>query len=310
MRSYIPFLLCASGCHLIIVLDPPAEAACGPFGDPSPLTFDITLTDVKYFTRRETPTAGDPDLGTVLATRANTGTKVYVVQRQPDTDTWILSPNRNGPTLLANTAGGSMGEIDFAKTDEIFVWLEETATMNRTPYQASSGTGGYNINRPLFGDVDYHLSIGNVVEVLEEVAGNPPTLRSQRKRGVFTKEPDDGVGKNQIVFADDTPPYGFDPWEEVPARTEPINADPDINPGRGVITNDTFILVYAAKFKNGDSNLYASRRDDTTKNWNPGLPIDDLNTGMDETDPWINHDCSEIYFSRGGVVYRAARVAE
>src|SRR5688572_948263 len=123
MRSYILLLVCASGCDLIIVLDEPPQPVCGPYGAPVPLTFDTTLMNPKFFSTRKVAKAGDPDYGTVHATR-NGITKVYIVQREPETDNWILAPGvRNANMMLMGSAGASLGEIDFAtKNDEMWVW--------------------------------------------------------------------------------------------------------------------------------------------------------------------------------------------
>jgi hypothetical protein len=325
MRLSFLLLLCASGCDLVIPLSEPPVSPCGPFGKPVAQTFDAGLlngmpapdfVDVKYFSARNAAKAGDPDYGAIHAKREGNA-RVYVVERT-DTNAWTYAPTRNA--LLGGTAGGSIGEIEFdflpndAKpgVDRLFVWQATPTSMYQAELITTMG-GGYAIeNAPAVTDREFNIEVGNVVEVLEADPDVPGAMRPQRKRAVVTKTPVDFSGKPVIVFADLLFPYASHVWAEDDDRTQPINKDPLVVPGRGALTNDLFILVYSMKYANGSYDIYASRRDPNTRQWSLGEKVTgEVNTSkLDETDPWINGDCSVLYFARNGVTYRADRTVD
>jgi hypothetical protein len=304
--------LCASACDYVFVIEPDPTAVCGPYGEPKPLTFDASLELPQFFSARSVARPGDPVYGTVYAKRSGVS-RVFIVQQTDDT-TWTLAPGSRNSGLLDNTAGGSLGEIEFPVgampgIDRLVVWRG----IPMRPFEAQLITQGYAIdNQPMVVDTEFDIMVGNLVEVLDT---NPNTGEQtpQRKRAVITKVPLNGIGKPALVFADRIAPYDQQHlWAEDANRTMPINKDMKAVPGRGVLTADTFILVYSVKYANGSYDIYASRRDDTTKQWNVGSPVGgrvNTKTG-DEVDPWINGDCSTLYFSRAGTIYRADRVDE
>lgn len=318
MKLVAVLLLCASACDYIFTIEPDPQAVCGPFGEPRAITFDgtgATLDEPKFFSARNVTRPGDPVYGAIYAQRSGIR-RIYIIQ-QADDVTWTLASGSRNSNLLDDTLGGSMGEIEFDTNpndtmpgiDRLVVWRGMPTRL----FEAQLITQGYTIdNVPMVVDSLFDIMVGNVVEVLETNPNtNEPT--PQRKRAVVTKVPTSGVGKPVLVFADRLAPYNVQNlWNEDANRTAPINNDRKAVPGRGVITSDTFILVYSVKYGNGSYDIYASRRDDNTKQWGLGRPVmGKVNTSKsDEVDPWINGDCSTLYFSRDGTIYRADRVDE
>ena len=78
----------------------------------------------------------------------------------------------------------------------------------------------------------------------------------------------------------------------------------------GVMTADHEILVYTAKVGEEDmSRAFASRRERDT--YSPGveLIIDDLSSDASITEPWINEDCTTLYFRESDRTWVAEAVA-
>ena len=97
----------------------------------------------------------------------------------------------------------------------------------------------------------------------------------------------------------------------VTGQANPLATTPeklDIN--GGVLTADHEILVYTAKIRKEDvSRIFASRRDNDM--YNPGveLIIEGTRNTDGFTEPWINEDCTELYFRSGDATYRTTTVA-
>ena len=66
------------------------------------------------------------------------------------------------------------------------------------------------------------------------------------------------------------------------------------------ISADGRTLVFAAM---GDgSDLFISERSNPDAAWGTAVPISEVNTSRDETDPWLSADGRRLYFSRDGVL--------
>lgn len=299
VRCLVLLLLAASGCDRVFLDEPPAPV-CGPFGAPEPLTFAAELEAPHGFSVR-----GDGSLGAVTA-RVDGQNGVYVVRE--DAGAWsLVAGARNTGLPRGPLAGGAIAEVDLAGQDELYAW---TGVPARTEVQGYRfvGTSWGGTNLTLLRNPDFDVTAGNVVEVVEDVGGEPV---AQRKRAVLTLTPADGT-KSLLVFADQLAPYldgGLERgWDDAPERTRPLNEVREIDPSRGVVTRDLAILVYAARVAGGDSDLYASRIDDVEKTWGPGVKLVGVNTAADEVEPWIDEDCATLYFHRDGVTYRATRL--
>ncbi|MDQ3367571.1 MAG: hypothetical protein M3680_19285 [Myxococcota bacterium] len=290
-------LLVAGGCDLVIAIEEPAPTACGPYGSLTPVAFDPLIEAPYGFSVR-----ANGMLGAVTARVAGV-THTYVIQLD-DTGVWRLHSNPARNTGLGAVRDGSIGDRGATEVDELYgATGEPGATFT---WIFATPTWGTDAN-PIKQDQLYDVTVGNVVEVVEEIDG---VIVPQRKRAVVTLTPDDGVGKNLLLFTDLLAPYAGALWNDDPERTDPINRDPDESPSQGVLTDDLFTLVYAARRRGGSSDLYVSRRDDVTRQWRPGTRLRGVNTDADELEPWINRDCSTLYFFRDGVTYQAQRVDE
>lgn len=313
MRWLAVLLLCAStsACDYVFVLDPDPAGACGPFGEPRPLAIDPALEQPQYFSARNVTPPMSPTYGAVYAQRAGVS-RLWILEQGADELTWNLASGSRNSSLLDGTLGGSLGEVEFPVSpspgvDRLLVWRG----IPLRPFEARFIPQGYAIdNLPMIVDAEFDIMVGNTVEVLD-VAPNGD-MSPQRKRVVVTKVPLNGMTKPALVFADRIAPYNEEHvWIEDANRTMPINMDKKAMPGRGAITSDTRVLVYSVKYGNGTYDIYESEINETTRQWGVGFPVrGKVNTADDEVDPWINGDCSTLYFSRSGTIYRADRVDE
>lgn len=98
-------------------------------------------------------------------------------------------------------------------------------------------------------------------------------------------------------------------WELTP-QADPLKTSRDnINPSAGVMTADHGKLVYAAKVgSDTTSRLFASARIKDEFEPGPELIIDGVESDADLTEPWINADCTALYFGRDGKSWMALAV--
>ena len=103
-------------------------------------------------------------------------------------------------------------------------------------------------------------------------------------------------------------PNRFD-WE-LTAQADPLKTSRmKVNPNGGVMTADHNRLVYSAKVgTSSNSRLFASERIRDEFSPGPELRIEGVDGDADLTEPWINGDCSALYFRRDNVTWMAAAV--
>ncbi|MBA3396326.1 MAG: hypothetical protein H0T89_27090 [Deltaproteobacteria bacterium] len=286
-------LVLTGACDKVFAIEAPAPAACGPFGEPVPLVFAESISDPHGFSTRS-----DQAIGAVTATVGGQ-THLYVVA-QIDGVWTPTEPARNAG--LADVLQGAIADPDCFGVEEL---LGAVGSTRQALLYGFSTAWSPDSGNPVMRDSEFDVTAGNLVEVVDLV---DEELVPQRKRAVVVKSPTDGIGKNVLLFVDLLFPYADNIWDEQPERTRPINDDRSISPSSGVLTSDLFTLVYAARRDGGGSDLFVSRRDEVDKNWYPGVQLIGVNTDADELSPWINADCSTIYFERDGVTYAANRV--
>ncbi len=294
VRHLAVLLTLMGACDKVFAIEAPPRAVCGPYAEPVPLELHGAISDPHGFTTRS-----DQAIGAVIATVGGQ-TQLYVVAQIDGV--WTPEPTRNAG--LADVLQGSIADRDFFGTEELLGTVGNPA--QALVYRFSTAWSPDSAN-PVMRDSEFDVTVGNLVEVVDLV---DEEYVPQLKRAVVVKAPENGVGKNVLVFVDLRFPYAENVWDDQPERTKPINDDLSISPSSGVLTSDLFTLVYAARRDGGDSDLHVSRRDEVDKNWYPGVQLIGVNTGADELSPWINADCSRLYFERDGVTYAADRVDE
>ncbi len=63
------------------------------------------------------------------------------------------------------------------------------------------------------------------------------------------------------------------------------------------LSNDKLTLYFNSS-RSGNHDLYQATRSDVTQPFGAPVPISDLNTSGDESDPWVSRDGTHIYFTR------------
>jgi hypothetical protein len=98
-------------------------------------------------------------------------------------------------------------------------------------------------------------------------------------------------------------------WE-LTAQADPLKTSKaKLNPSAGVMTADHEKLIYAAKLGTGTvSRLFASQRARDEFVHGPELRIEGVDGDADLTEPWVNPDCTMLYFRRDNVTWMAAAV--
>ena len=98
-------------------------------------------------------------------------------------------------------------------------------------------------------------------------------------------------------------------WE-LTSQASLLESNPiKLSPNGGVLTTDREKLVYSATVgKNTRSELFSSFRIDDKFAHGPNVVIQGVKSDADLTEPWINSDCSTLYFRRDGVTWMATAV--
>lgn len=89
------------------------------------------------------------------------------------------------------------------------------------------------------------------------------------------------------------------------SATSSLALRPPTSPINPQISADGRTLVFAAL---GDgSDLFVAQRSNLDSPWGTAIPIPEVNTSLDETDPWLSADGRRLYFTRGGVIFLARK---
>jgi hypothetical protein len=289
-RSFLLWLL-VSGCDLVIPLTEPVEAACGPYKHVERVLFEDALVDAHDFS-----VAYDGTTAMVVSRVKNGGSIVFM-----------------GPVPITQGTDG--------------VWVQDNRLQNMRDYNL---TGGHMLGMgTFFGWKDYSMQLGlprlarytfvnakwseaitpelDVDSSKNYRPGNEivlPLEGQELRLFPIVKESYDGTGRRQIFVRQK---YGNTNWGPT-AQTDKISMASDINPSAVVMTANHKILIYAASVKERKQRIYASVRDPNTDAYAPGIELDlDAKDDLDDTEPWIREDCSELYFRRGDITYRATK---
>ena len=144
-------------------------------------------------------------------------------------------------------------------------------------------------NQPELSLAGYDVYAGNVS--LREGAGGPDDR--VRHTVVWMVAQDPAQDSNRIAITANNPP-SFTLQDK--ARTVGLNSL-GLGFGQAVMTDDRGKLVYSARFGT-HADIFAVAESDARTFDELGGSVTIVNTDDDEVEPWINADCSKLYFRR------------
>ncbi len=273
MRRLV-LLLALGGCDLVFGLERnPDPPVCGPFRAPEEVPL-VGLDGAHDFSVDST--------GTVGMVHVNVGawTGPHAIKKDAN-GMWVRDMPRDMPQLDRLTGAHMMAN------GTAFGWIDRPS--------------GPMLNQYTFASTKWNLVAGEVVESSADRdahAGNeielPIGTNVVQKFLVELRPPiDDGFTDLRILQR--TPASTF--WQ-VTGQAEPLrSAKPTINPNGGVLTADHEILVYSAQIGNqNEYRLFASRRTRDEFPIGVELIIENTPSATDFSEPWINADCTTLYF--------------
>jgi hypothetical protein len=272
-------LVAMSGCDLVIGIDelaPAAPSACGPYGPPTPVAFDATLAGA-----HDLSVTDDGMFGAVVTDADNIASTRPIVA--DGLGGWTIDPAFADPTL-DRVRGHRIAQGEIVATSVDLSYHEVASFAWFAPvWQAL----------PLLRDNNFELYAGNARD-----DGDARRLVAVRRRTTSAH--------NEIAVFDRN--VSLDPtgaYHEDPDGPRVLNSVSSVQPTHAVLTADGRTIVYAASIDAGEPDLYVTTYDDALPGWAPGQAITSLDTRGAEDEPWVNGDCSRIWFRRDGVVYQA-----
>jgi hypothetical protein len=261
----------------------PAPDLCGPYEDPTPLVFDDALEGPRGFSVQADGTRG------LVHARYNQQTGPIPIKLVDGR--WLPDdPNRQGTlvrrsgarmvsdgrVLAWQDAGGDQQIAAITMFEYVSdVWDEKTTRVGESPVR--------------------DLRAGNLVRT--DLGNNGEALYA-----VQLEVPRDGVGRNTLQIRIKSSAIGGGANWFNTGFGDLLSTSAGVDPQAAVLTDDHRILVYAARVRGGTA-IYESRL--TAEKFPVGQRIFTITGEVDE--PWINGDCSQIWFRRDGAIWTAAR---
>jgi hypothetical protein len=282
---HLSALVALSGCQVVFGIDPveaPPKLACGPYAKPLEVAFDASLAGA-----HDLSVLDDEMHGAVVVDADNLSKTVPVVL--DGAGTWI--PDASVTATGLDTLRGHRIAPDR-------VLATDTSKGNtQIDVYANTGTLWAAMTPVVDGDTSFELYAGNERDVISSGATTYRRVTMVKRR--TTTSHSQVVVTNFDIAVDSTS------FHEDPSRTALLNSVADIQPTHAEMTDDRRTIVYAATAIGEQPDLFVTTFDDTQQAWPPGERISTLNTTGAEDEPWINADCSRIWFRRDGVVYQA-----
>lgn len=276
-----------SGCQLVFGVDEPAPAVCGPYAAPEEVAFSELLENP-----HELSVDATGQIAMVNATYM--GAPGPVVLRR-EGDAWVRDDERN---MGLEKVGGARLQAGGTRA---IAWSSEGTLI--TEYTLDPVMAGF-VWTAVVGEtiVDDTFDIkvaGNLIDVEENGAPQRVlvltriSLANDYKLEIRRKLADSPL------------------WDVTSALESFLSHSPRITPSLGLLTANGDRFVYAAAV--GDdpvSHLYASPRNLDNTTYSPGQRVEIRGVGADVsvTEPWINADCSELYFTMEGRIMRARQL--
>jgi hypothetical protein len=249
-----------------------------PFGTPTPLTtLNGTLAD-------DDPTLTG-DLLEIMFDSERTGTSssdFLVARRATLADAWSV------PAIVTQLASPNDEDAGCLSFDGLIMTLSSDR----------AGTTGMNdlwiATRASRADV-WGTPV-RIAELSSTSADEHLSRTADELVGMFTSDrPGSAGGTGDYDIYITTRLQRTDPWG-TPALVAELNStsydqDPTLDA--------TGTIVYFSSTRTSDQNLYMATRPDRSSAFSTPVPIAVLNTGADESDPWLSPDQRTIVFTRG-----------
>lgn len=280
-------LVALTGCQVAFgldSLDAPAKLACGPYAAATPVAFDPALAGAHDLSVVE-----DGMHGAVVIDSDNLSRTVPVALDAAGT-TWIPDPGA-GTNGLSTLRGHRIAIDRIIATDTSKGNVEVDVYM-------LSGTLWGAVAPVVDGDAAFELYAGTE---RDQLTGSTATYR----RVTLVKRHTSVANRSQIVVTNLDLASDPTSFHEDLNRTALLNSQTDVQPTHAEMTGDRRTIVYAAAASGEKSDLFVTTFDDSQTAWPPGERIAELDTAGAEDEPWVNADCSRIWFRRDGVVYQA-----
>ena len=296
MLRVVAFALLLVGCDLAWQLERDVTPVCGPFSAPTLVPFHPELVGPHDFSVDSSGTRG---MIYAMYPRAARPTGVHAIKLE--NTMWRADPTRDGG-VLSQLDGSHIAENNFAvgwlfeegadrpeiREYQFFpgtpgAWNQGTSGLV-DPLQGQTSTGGNLIVLPYAGVATIRFM---VTILMSDRVGDPNTMR------IFQ------------LFPNETQ------WELTPQADPLKTAREKVNPNGGVMTADHGKLVYSARIGTdamAPSRLYASERIRDEYSHGAPLTIEDVDGDADLTEPWINADCTRVYFRKDDATWMADAV--
>ena len=309
------------GCNAVFSIDvvDAVPRSCGPYHAPVALTFTAIAspTDLSLET--------DGVHGLVRASVGTTTQILPIIQTAPDT--FAVDATRmknlatlqggNNPILGAHVASVPNhtipnGLVDPNNLGDLFAEVRTISTDSEVEHYHFSKTIGWVLaeTRPVDSSPTETIAPGNELEI------NAGTATSFTRYLTVIRVDDDSqvhsVDLDQLLPGDQT-------WQVVVVSHIPVTAQ--INSvhsvtraviASGTLVGDTAVthpltLVYSATLLSspgGTTQIYASAK--TASGFPIGTPVAIAAAPGEMLEPWVNNDCTNLWFRQGDTVYRAS----
>lgn len=122
---------------------------------------------------------------------------------------------------------------------------------------------------------------------------------------VSSERTDMGQGGSDLYMA--TRLTATSPW----STPDPLTSlNTNHNDGSAWVSADA-CWIYFSSNRDGSAGIFRATRASATDPWNPPVPVIELNSSEDESDPWLNDAMDTILFVRGvyptRAIYQAKR---
>jgi hypothetical protein len=272
-------MLC--GCNVVFGVDRVEPAVCGPYAVVDQLAFDPKMLHVREI-------SFDADGKQAMAWADYNGTTGPNALMSVD-GVWVRDDARS---LGLETLGGARLQPDGRHA---FGWTGASID----EYQFSDAVGWNALVGVIdTGTLDDKVA-GNAIEL--DIGAGALRLLVETRIHV--------TGGSEIVLRSRLP--SDDSWQDTRYLDAFVSATPTITPGVGLLTADGERFVYAAQVgRDPISHLYATPKN-ADPSFSPGvrLDIDGVDEGVALTDPWINADCSQLWFNADGEILHARQLA-
>jgi hypothetical protein len=294
VARHVSTLLVLAGCDIAFGIDPVDQTPtlCGPYGPAELVAFDATLGSPADFS-----VARDGIHGLVTANVAGVIGATPILYDAP-TATWLVDMERDkGAMLQTQLSGAHMGE-----GGDVYGWVAYSSVTG------ASSLEHYIFTSPVWGaqlenlptTSEFQLASGQEVEIADVTSADKHTRYLVEVILPVSGKPPHSF---DILSAD----FGTNTFRSSGFATELNNAVAvDIN--GAALTAEHKVLVYSAIVApDTESHLYESQF--SRGHFSVGAPVRSLMlAGHPDDQPWVNEDCSTIWFHRDNAVWTAHKL--